>query len=130
MFLFSLFSMVLIKLISNGYVFMQFLSQKNSINHFATWQKKWHDTYVIEINRRCYDGSFKDKYLHIYQSRYVILAIKAMNDLMKTCYLQLNTFVDHYLDALHLVLEEKNDVELTEHAVSSVEVLFLNEKKK
>jgi len=43
-----------------------------------------------------------------------------MNDTMKSCYQQLNTFVDHYLDALRLVLEEQNDLELTEHAVSSV----------
>ena len=43
-----------------------------------------------------------------------------MNDTMKSCYQQLNTFVDHYLDALRLVLEEKNDLELTEHAVASV----------
>ncbi len=50
-----------------------------------------------------------------------------MNDTMKSCYQQLNTFVDHYLDALRLVLEEKNDLELTEHAVSSVE--FIQKKK-
>ena len=43
-----------------------------------------------------------------------------MNDTMQSCYQQLNTFVDHYLDALRLVLEEQNDLELTEHAVSSV----------
>jgi len=43
---------------------------------------------------------------------------------MKSCYQQLNTFVDHYLDALRLVLEEKNDLELTEHAVSSVELFY------
>jgi hypothetical protein len=47
-----------------------------------------------------------------------------MNDTMKSCYQQLNTFVDHYLDALRLVLEEKNDLELTEHAVSSVGDFF------
>jgi len=47
-----------------------------------------------------------------------------MNDTMKSCYQQLNTFVDHYLDALRLVLEEKNDLELTEHAVSSVEFIL------
>jgi len=47
-----------------------------------------------------------------------------MNDTMKSCYQQLNTFVDHYLDALRLVLEEKNDLELTEHAVSSVELIL------
>jgi len=47
-----------------------------------------------------------------------------MNDTMKSCYQQLNTFVDHYLDALRLVLEEKNDLELTEHAVSSVELFY------
>jgi hypothetical protein len=56
---------------------------------------------------------------------YVILGIKAMNDTMKSCYQQLNTFVDHYLDALRLVLEERNDLELTEHAVSSVGVFLL-----
>ena len=43
-----------------------------------------------------------------------------MNDTMKSCYQQLNTFVDHYLAALRLVLEEKNDLELTEHAIASV----------
>ena len=58
-------------------------------------------------------------------ARYVILGIKAMNDTMKSCYQQLNTFVDHYLDALRLVLEEKNDLELTEHAVSSVGIFSL-----
>lgn len=43
-----------------------------------------------------------------------------MNDTMKSCYQQLNTFVDYYLVTLHLVLEETNDLELTEHAVTSV----------
>lgn len=62
----------------------------------------------------------------IFYFRYVILGIKAMNDTMKSCYQQLNTFVDHYLDALRLVLEEKNDLELTEHAVSSVGYLFFS----
>jgi hypothetical protein len=56
----------------------------------------------------------------IVECRFVILGIKAMNDTMKSCYQQLNTFIDHYLDALRLVLEEKNDLELTEHAVASV----------
>lgn len=44
-----------------------------------------------------------------------------MNDTMKSCYQQLNTFVDYYLGTLHLVLEEMNDFELIEHAVISVE---------
>ncbi|CAF0850627.1 unnamed protein product [Adineta ricciae] len=61
------------------------------------------------------------RYLRHRNKPYVILGIKAMNDTMKSCYQQLNTFVDHYLDALRLVLEEKNDLELTEHAVSSFE---------
>ncbi len=52
--------------------------------------------------------------------RYVILGIKAMNDTMKSCYQQLNTFVDYYLVTVHLVLEERNDLELTEHAITSV----------
>ncbi len=54
------------------------------------------------------------------QFRYVILGIKAMNDTMKSCYQQLNTFVDYYLNTLHLVLEETNDLELIEHAIDSV----------
>ncbi|CAM4871364.1 unnamed protein product [Rotaria socialis] len=61
------------------------------------------------------------RYLRHRNKPFVILGIKAMNDTMKSCYQQLNTFVDHYLDALRLVLEEKNDLELTEHAVSSFE---------
>jgi hypothetical protein len=48
------------------------------------------------------------------------LGIKAMNDTMKSCYQQLNTFVDYYLNTLHLVLEETNDLELIEHAIDSV----------
>jgi hypothetical protein len=52
--------------------------------------------------------------------RYVILGIKAMDDIMKSCYQQLNTFVDHYLRTLRLVLEETDDAELTEHAIASV----------
>jgi hypothetical protein len=43
-----------------------------------------------------------------------------MNDTMKSCYQQLNTFVDYYLTTVHLVLEERNDLELTEHAINSV----------
>ncbi len=43
-----------------------------------------------------------------------------MNDTMKSCYEQLNTFVGYYLVTLRLVLEETNDVELIEHAVVSV----------
>lgn len=43
-----------------------------------------------------------------------------MNDTMKSCYQQLNTFVDYYLVTLRLVLEETNDFELIEHGVSSV----------
>jgi len=43
-----------------------------------------------------------------------------MNDTMKSCYQQLNTFVDYYLVTVHLVLEERNDLELTEHAIASV----------
>jgi hypothetical protein len=43
-----------------------------------------------------------------------------MNDTMKSCYQQLNTFVDYYLVTVHLVLEERNDLELTEHAITSV----------
>jgi len=43
-----------------------------------------------------------------------------MNDTMKSCYQQLNTFVDYYLATLHLVLEERDDLELTEHAIASV----------
>ena len=44
-----------------------------------------------------------------------------MNDTMKSCYQQLNTFVDYYLGTLHLVLEETDDFELIEYAVISVE---------
>ncbi|CAF0935787.1 unnamed protein product [Didymodactylos carnosus] len=61
------------------------------------------------------------RYLRHNNRQYVILGVKAMNDTMKSCYQQLNSFVDHYLDALRLVLEEKNDLELTEHAVLSFE---------
>jgi hypothetical protein len=43
-----------------------------------------------------------------------------MDDIMKSCYQQLNTFVDHYLRTLRLVLEETDDAELTEHAIASV----------
>jgi hypothetical protein len=32
----------------------------------------------------------------------------------------LNTFVDYYLATLHLVLEERDDLELIEHAIDSV----------
>ncbi|CAF4754112.1 unnamed protein product, partial [Rotaria magnacalcarata] len=42
------------------------------------------------------------RYLRHRNKPFVILGIKAMNDTMKTCYQQLNTFVDHYLDALRL----------------------------
>ena len=49
-----------------------------------------------------------------------------MNDTMKSCYQQLNTFVDHYLDTLRLVLEEKNDLELTEHAIAAVSDALLD----
>jgi hypothetical protein len=43
-----------------------------------------------------------------------------MNDTMKSCYQQLNTFVNYYLRTLHLVLEERDDLELIEHAIASV----------
>jgi hypothetical protein len=43
-----------------------------------------------------------------------------MNDTMKSCYQQLNTFVDYYLQTLRLVLEVSDDLELTEHAIASV----------
>lgn len=43
-----------------------------------------------------------------------------MDDTMKSCYQQLNTFVDYYLATLHLVLEEGSDLELMEQAVTSV----------
>ena len=43
-----------------------------------------------------------------------------MTDTMKSCYQQLNTFIDWYLMTLHSVLEERNDLELTEHVIVSV----------
>ena len=52
--------------------------------------------------------------------RYVILGIKAMNDTMKSCHEQLDTFVMEYLRTLHLILEETNDLEIIEHTITSV----------
>ena len=43
-----------------------------------------------------------------------------MDDIIISCYQQLNTFVDYYLQALHLILEERDDLELIEHAIISV----------
>lgn len=39
---------------------------------------------------------------------------------MKSCYQQLNTFVEYYLETLRLVLEELDDLELIEHVINSV----------
>ncbi|UJR09128.1 hypothetical protein I4U23_013375 [Adineta vaga] len=44
-----------------------------------------------------------------------------MTDTMKSCYQQLNTFIDSYLATLNLILEERDDYELTEHAIDSFE---------
>lgn len=43
-----------------------------------------------------------------------------MKDTMKSCCQQLNTFVQHYLETLRLVLEEHDDLELMEHAIDAV----------
>ncbi|CAF2697079.1 unnamed protein product [Rotaria sp. Silwood2] len=61
------------------------------------------------------------RYLDHRNRPYVILGIKAMDDTMKSCYQQLNTFVDDYLETLRLVLNEGNDLELIEHVVASFE---------
>ncbi|CAF0745213.1 unnamed protein product [Didymodactylos carnosus] len=62
-----------------------------------------------------------ERYLSHSNRQYVILGVKAMTEIMKSCCEQLNSFVDHYLAALRLVLEERNDLELTEQAVLSFE---------
>jgi hypothetical protein len=53
-----------------------------------------------------------------------------MTDTMKSCYQQLNTFIDSYLATLHLLLEETGDLELAEQAIDSVgwTISFLGEK--
>ncbi|CAF1281862.1 unnamed protein product [Adineta ricciae] len=61
------------------------------------------------------------RYLRHRNRPYVILGITAMTDTMKSCYQQLNTFIDWYLVTLHSVLEERNDLELTEHVIVSFE---------
>ncbi|CAF1394908.1 unnamed protein product [Rotaria sordida] len=61
------------------------------------------------------------RYLRHRNRPYVILGIKAMDDTMKSCYEQLNTFVDDYLETLRLILNEGNDLELIEHVVASFE---------
>ncbi|CAF1461719.1 unnamed protein product [Adineta steineri] len=61
------------------------------------------------------------RYLRHQNLPYVILGIKAMDDTVKSCCEQLNTFIDHYLATLHLLLEERDDLELIEHAIHSFE---------
>ncbi|CAF0876761.1 unnamed protein product [Adineta steineri] len=61
------------------------------------------------------------RYLRHQNLPYVILGIKAMDDTVKSCRAQLNTFIDHYLATLHLLLEERDDLELIEHAIHSFE---------
>ncbi|CAF3189078.1 unnamed protein product [Rotaria socialis] len=61
------------------------------------------------------------RYLNNRNRPYVILGITAMDDIVKSCYQLLNIFVDDYLETLRLVLEERDDLELIEHAVASFE---------
>ncbi|CAF4699359.1 unnamed protein product, partial [Rotaria magnacalcarata] len=61
------------------------------------------------------------RYLNNRNRPYVILGITVMNDIVKSCYQLLNTFVDDYLETLRLVLEERDDLELIEQAVASFE---------
>lgn len=48
-----------------------------------------------------------------------------MDDIVKSCYELLNTFVEDYLETLQLILEEKDDLELIEHAVASVRCFMI-----
>lgn len=106
----------------NAYVSTPCKSRKSSTSPSVTCRRRSDATYGIRIDRLSslsliLATSPEFRWL----LRYVILGIKAMTDTMKSCYQQLNTFIDSYLATLQLILEETDDLELAEYVIDSVE---------